>query len=171
MEKLERYVARAILQGTRKKFGSLHADYLEEIYMFNRKGSTTTTGLSVGDSEATRTPIQTDAQPDAASEGTKMPASRYAGKPDSINTGIAAEQNSQVRPVTVQPVDRKTLEGSTPGDFRKSGDYAKSAMGRITNPPGPREQMRGQQDGKHYNEDGKAFRSFPGNLADSDSGN
>jgi hypothetical protein len=27
-------------------------------------------------------------------------------------------QNSELTPVTVTPVDRKTIEGSTPGDFR-----------------------------------------------------
>jgi len=123
----------------------------------------------VGDSEATRTPIQTDAQPDPAErEGVKPLESKREAK--GINSGLTTT-DWQVRPIAVQPVDRKTLEGSTPGDFRKSGDYAKSAMDQIANPPGPREQMRGQQDGKHYHEDGKAFRSFPGNLADSDSGN
>ncbi len=135
---------------------------------FNAKGSCTTTGLAVGDNEAARTPIQSNADPNAASDGVK-PASRYAGKPG-VNSGIAAEQNSQLRPVTVQPVDRKTITGSTPGDFRKAGDSAKPAMDRITNPPGPREQMAGQQNSKFYREDGKSFQSTTPGI-DSDAGN
>lgn len=138
---------------------------------FNGKGSPTTTGMKVGDSEASRTPIQNNADGGAASEGVAIPAAKYAGNVDSTMSGVAANQNSQLRPVTVKPVDRKTITGSTPGDFRVSGDYAKAAMDKIVNPPGPREQMRGQQTQKAYSEDGKAFESFPGNVADSDIGN
>jgi hypothetical protein len=36
---------------------------------------------------------------------------------------------------------------------------------------GPRDQMAGQQNSRNYNEDGKAFRSTPCNLSDSDAGN
>jgi len=134
-----------------------------------RSPSPTTTSMNVADSPAVREPIQSNAMPDpAASEGQK-PLAPVPGTVG-INSGLSCT-DWQVRPITVQPVDRKTITGSTPGDFRKSGDSAKSAMDQIANPPGPREQMRGQQDGKHYHEDGKAFRSFPGNLVDSDAGN
>ena len=138
----------------------------------NQKTSVTTTGLKVGDSEVSRHPTQTDADGNAASDGKQMPASRYAGKPDSINTGIAASQPSELRPVTVQPVDRRTIEGSTPGDFCKNVSHSgDAAMAKIANPPGPREGMRGQRNSRSYDENGKSFQNFPGNLTDSDGGN
>jgi hypothetical protein len=66
---LEQYLARAILQGTRKSFSRLHGDYLEQE---QHRMSETTNNMTV----------------------------------------------PSVVPVSVKPVDRKTLEGSTPGDFR-----------------------------------------------------
>jgi hypothetical protein len=40
----------------------------------------------------------------------------------------------------------------------KMADPVKSVMDQIANPPCPREQMRGQRNSKHYDENGKAFR-------------
>jgi hypothetical protein len=53
----------------------------------------------------------------------------------SVTSGMAAAPNSQVRPITVKPVDRKTIEGSYPGDFRTGN------VDRVVLPdnPGPRE--------------------------------
>jgi hypothetical protein len=42
---------------------------------------------------------------------------------------------------SVTPVDRRTIEGSTPGDFRKSGDYVKASVQEIANHGGPRQQV------------------------------
>ena len=42
---------------------------------------------------------------------------------------------SSVVPISVKPVDRKTLEGSTPGDFR-----SQAADAVIPAQPGPRDQ-------------------------------
>jgi hypothetical protein len=55
--------------------------------------------------------------------------------PDSCTSDFNTVQS---RPVTVQPVDRKTITGSTPGDFR-----AKGADAKLPGNPGPRD-ARGQ---------------------------
>lgn len=80
-----------------------------------------------------------------------------------INSGMACGSPVTVGPI--KPVDRKTLEGSTPGDFR-----SQAAPAVLPNQPGPREQMAGQRDSRNYNENGKAFKSTPTGL-DSDQGN
>ena len=91
----------------------------------------------------------------------------------SVTSGMAASQNSELRPVTVNPVDFKTVTGSFAGDHRtKTGDVAKDSVNRAADNGGPREAMRGQQNSKFYNENAKpSFESSPGNLADSDAGN
>lgn len=48
-----------------------------------------------------------------------------------------------------------------------TGDVVKAAMDKIANPPSPRQQMRGQQDSRNYNENGKAFKS----TGNADTGN
>lgn len=139
---------------------------------FNGRGSTTTTNMAVGDSEAARIATQRAAmtESEAASAGEKMPpASKYA-KPG-IMHGLAAEQPTELTPVHVQPVGFRTLEGSTPGDHRNNvSGVVDAAMSKIANPPGPREQMRGQRNSKFSHEDEPGFKSFAGNTADSDAG-
>ena len=39
-------------------------------------------------------------------------------KGSSVTSGMNVGQNSAVTPVSVKPVDRRTIEGSTPGDHR-----------------------------------------------------
>jgi hypothetical protein len=137
----------------------------------NQKSSVTTTNLRVGDSNDSRIATQSSAMADAASEGIKLPtASRYAGKPG-INSGIAASQPSELRPVRVQQTSHKALEGSFAGnDFRRDvSGAADAAMSRIANPPGPREQMREARLTSKL--DSPAPQSFTGSSADSDQGN
>lgn len=55
---------------------------------------------------------------------------------DSINSGLSV--TSQVPNPIARPVDRRTIEGSTPGDFRSGGDTAASSIAAISNAPGPR---------------------------------
>jgi hypothetical protein len=133
--------------------------------------SPTTTSMNLADSPAVREPIQTDAMGNAAS-GSKTLASRYAGQPG-INSGLAAGQPSELRPVVVTPVDRRTIEGSTPGDFRaKPGDTAAASVARATDNGGPRMPMRGQRTGRSYNENANpTFRPYGGGSPDSDAGN
>ncbi len=135
--------------------------------MTTRNTSCTTTGLSVGDTEGSRTPLQADAMPNpATSEGQKP----LAPKPGAVGINVGMTTAAQVNVGPIKPVDRRTLAGSTPGDFRKGGDYAAAAMQRIANPPAPREQM-GEAKMRSSKLDSPAPASFPGNLADSDSGN
>lgn len=74
--------------------------------------------------------------------------------------------NSPVVVGPIKPVDRRTLAGSTPGDFR-SGNLDRV---KLPTNPGPREQMAGQQNSKFYNENGTSFQSNDSD-ADSDAGN
>jgi hypothetical protein len=53
------------------------------------------------------------------SDGKKQQGAAHA---DNVNSGLSV---SSIIPVCVQPVDRLTICGSTAGDFRKSGDYAR----------------------------------------------
>jgi hypothetical protein len=67
--------------------------------------------------------------------------------------------------VSVKPVDRKTLEGSYPGDSRST-----AAPAQIPNQPAPREAVGQAPFGKNTPA-GPAPSSFPGNQADSEAGN
>lgn len=126
--------------------------------MYNSKTSCTTTGMKTGDNEFAREPIQTDADRNAADGGVKIPAPKYAGS--GINQGIAASQPSELSPVTVKPVDRKTLAGSTPGDFRNQpGDVAKASLARAADNGGPRNDV-GQFKGSKY-ESQPATQKYP----------
>jgi hypothetical protein len=152
MQSLPQYLAAALIKGTRKHLSTLMGDYLEETKM-SKATSCTTTGIRVGDNETSRTPIGGEI-PDtpqslAADSPAKLPG---ASGSDSINSGFTC--GSQLPTLVTQPVDRRTLAGSTPGDFRQSGDSARASMDQIANPPNPRAQMRGQRNSKNYAEDG-----------------
>jgi hypothetical protein len=151
---------------TRYKFSTLHRLAIEETQNMNtRNTSATTTGLAVNDSEVNRTPI---GRPLADNPATLAAASPARLTPDAGKTPYTV--GSQVSVGPIKPVDRKTITGSYPGDSRSSGDTAKAAMDVIANNGGPREQMKGQQDSRNYNENGRAFQSTS-NSPDSDAGN
>jgi len=71
--------------------------------------------------------------------------------------------------------DNRTLDSKQQayksGSTGQVNDVADKTLIAIANNGGPREQMSGQRNSKHYDENGKAFRSWTGNLADSDMGN
>lgn len=73
--------------------------------------------------------------------------------------------------VVVKPVDRRTIEGSTPGDHRAaSKDTAAASLREIANNGrGPRDQM--PEAPLQRGLDAPPVQSFPGNLSDSDAGN
>ena len=128
--------------------------------------SCTTTNLKVGDNEQNRTPILapvTD-NPDRLGVHANNPGAANTG---TINSGLSC--GSQIPPIVVKPVDRKTITGSIPGDHRAQG--APIDMASIANPPAPREQMRGQQNSRYSNENGKGFTSTESASPDSDAGN
>ena len=67
--------------------------------------------------------------------------------------------------VSIRPVDRKTIEGSTPGDFR-----AKAAPAVLPNQPAPRSAV-GQANLSGKIPAPSAPTNFAGNILDSDAGN
>lgn len=75
------------------------------------------------------------------------------------------------RAINIRPVDRRTIEGSTPGDFRsKPGDVAGPSLNRAADNGGPRAGMN-QFPNNGKTDQTSAFKSYPGNTSDSDAGN
>lgn len=113
---------------------------------------------------AVRVPEQTSAMPDVAAQDGQHPLPPSV-KSGGLNSGMTVPSVTALGPV--RKVDQRDLR---PGgiDYRsRDKDTVKEAMDLIANPPGPRQQMRGQQDSRNYNENGKAFRSSSAGL-DSD---
>jgi hypothetical protein len=55
-----------------------------------------------------------------------------------VTSGMEAQQNAEVRPVMVRPVDRKTIEGSYAGDSREneSQDFSTDGLKHQAGPRG-----------------------------------
>jgi len=89
---------------------------------------------------------------------------------------ISVKQVSQVvltyPQFDVNADNRKLVAGKATksGSTGSVGDVAKATVDKLASNARPRKQMSGQQNSKHYNEDGTAFRSTPTGL-DSDAGN
>jgi hypothetical protein len=161
-EKIGQYIAARIMRNTRKRFSTLHAELLESKQMNTRNTSATTTGMRVGDNEASRAPLQTSDDANVASEGVKAsPANGSTGKND-VTSGMNV--GSQVSVGVIKPTDSKTLEGSYAGDHRVT---AKPAV--LPENPGVRDGMRQTVAGKNIASN-LPQESFPGNLTDSDQG-
>lgn len=155
-------IAKRIMANSRKRWRSLHADALEETAIMNSK-NVTTTGMRVGDNEASRNPVQTTDEASVADQGAKAsPANGSVGKND-VTSGMNV--SSQVNVGAIKPTDSKTLEGSYAGDHRVT-----AAPAVLPQNPEPREQMTQAPFGKNTPSN-LPVESFPGNLADSDQGN
>jgi hypothetical protein len=94
--------------------------------MNTRNTSCTTTGLAVGDNVANRIKTQVTDEANAASAGTKATASSADLSP--------MGEASQPTPIVIKPVDRRTIQGSYPGDSR-----SQAAPVVMPNQPNPRE--------------------------------
>jgi hypothetical protein len=127
-------IARRIMANTKKRFSSLHADAIEEIYMSNSP-SPVTTSMNVNDTPAVREPLQTDALPNVASEG--QPSRNAGANGGTINSGLAVTPNSAVSPVTVKQTGYKTITGSNAGDHRTPNTGA-TTTDAFKNQAGPR---------------------------------
>lgn len=124
--------------------------------------SSTTTGMMQGDNN--------DSNPRLAGVESTSEIQALGTRPEPPNSG-AMTVTSQVAVGAIKPVDRKTIEGSTPGDHRSpSRDTAKAALDKATDNGGPRQAM-GQFANSGRTPTAGDFRSFPGDLADSDAGN
>jgi hypothetical protein len=111
-------IAKKIMANTRKRWRTLHADALQEIRM----------------SEVTK---QSDATlPHMTSKGSPADAQKMPGSPssDSVTSGMTV--GSQVNVGAIKPVDRKTIEGSYPGDSRSEDETDITAQ--FKNQAGPR---------------------------------
>jgi hypothetical protein len=114
---LHQYLAAQIVSGTRKSFGTLMADYLEKKMSAN-----------LNDDKNLNMRGQTIGSP---ADGKKL--SNAPGQGSSVTSGMSISSPVTVGPI--RPVDRKTLAGSTPGDFR-SGNVDHVV---LPDNPGPRE--------------------------------
>jgi hypothetical protein len=160
---LSQYLARH--RKSRKHFSALHADFLQEIQVMPTPVSSN--NLSTHGSSPVK--VQFGREQTVADQGRQAEpanADQYSGTARS-----AMGVSTQVGPIVVKPVGHNALEGSHKGDYRRSGDTAKASMDKIANPPAPREQMRGQQNSKHYQENGRVFVSNEFASSDSDAGN
>jgi hypothetical protein len=155
-------IARRIMANSRKRWAGLHRDALEETAIMNSK-NVTTTGMAVGDNEASRAATQTTDEATVASEGTKAsPVNGSVGKND-VTSGMNV--SSQVVLGPIKPTDSKTLEGSYAGDHRVT---EKPAVLPVN--PAVRDGMRQTVAGKNIDSN-LPVENYPGNLADSDAGN
>lgn len=117
---LEQYISTAIVSGTRKSFSRLHADFLENQLS------------NLNDSKNLNMRSQRIGNP---TDGKSL---ANAGEHESsVTSGMAVSQPSDLKPVMVTPVDRKTLTGSTPGDFRSANTGA-GVTDQFKNQAGPR---------------------------------
>lgn len=74
--------------------------------------------------------------------------------------------------ITVKQVGYAKVDlGKRTPTVDKVTDVVKATMDKLSNPPHPREQMRGQRNSKYYDENGKAFRSSGFTATDTASGN
>ena len=118
----EAIAARIIRNKTRKRFSALHADAIGEI-MSTPTSSTLNGGTS-------RVEIGRPQNVEALGQ---RPLAGRSGE-DSIRSGMAVGSDVAV---TVKPVGRKTIEGSTPGDHR-SPNTGGSTTDSFKNQAGPR---------------------------------
>ena len=118
----EQYLASAIMHGTRKHFSALHADFLEqqmsEVSNVNDQKNLNMRSQSIG----------------SPADGKKLANSPEQGS--SVTSGMSLSSPVTVGPI--KPVDRKTIEGSTPGDHRAPALKA-DITAFAKNSPGPRE--------------------------------
>jgi|SRR5580692_9266577 hypothetical protein len=96
------------------------------------------------------------------------------GARNDLNRGATVTGRQQER---AKPVDAKCIEGSYPGDTRKSGDTAAASLQRAANGVGGVRGPAGQfPNGKRdatlgsFSND-SANQTFPGNQGDSEAGN
>ena len=132
----------------------------------NKQTSVVTSSMNIADTPASRTPIGREIPDSPQSLAAASPA-RLPAVPasDSINSGFAVA--SPIPAVTIKPVDRKTLQGSYPGDSRAPNSGA-GVTDQFKNSPGPREAVR-QFVGSKFEKQSPFVSS--GNNSDSDAGN
>lgn len=160
-------LAREINHKSKKHFGTLYSDALEEISMSNT--SVVTSNMNTADTPASRVAIGREVPNDLQTLASLAPA-KLTAEPssDKITSGMAVASPLPTPAVAVR-VDQRNL--LTNEDSRKSyGDVAKQSLDAAADNGGPRMPMRGQKNSKYSNEDHPAFQSTS-NADDSDAGN
>jgi len=150
---LAKITAREIVAGSRKKWAQLHAAALEEIRMSDTRSTVSNLGGTANNETLPRHAGRAPAGDPLALEkqfGQGMAGSTSA---DSINSGMVV---GSVVDVTIKPVDRKTIAGSTPGDHRAPGNKA-DLTAQFKDSPGPRDAARQFKNSR--NDTGAPFQS------------
>jgi hypothetical protein len=166
------HIAKAIVRNkSKRRYSSLLADAIGDYQMSNTK-TCTTTGLQVGDTEATRIPLGRDEMNRTNPSQPAIAAGKTQTREASATITSLMGVTSQVPAPKAVPVDFRTVEGCYAGDHRvRLADIVKSSLDSATGiNKGVRDQMAGQQNSRSYREDGKAFESTS-NSPDSDQGN
>ncbi len=169
-EAISKHIAAAIMRNTRKRYSSLLEDALESS---NHMNSTVSNVNGTGNNETIkkfigRDPIATD-NPTLIGNKFGQTTQREAAS-DNINSHMSL--TSQVGPIVIRPVDRRTIEGSTPGDFRANpGDVAAASLAVAADNGGPRSPMRGNRNARSYDELNNPRFKSTNSSRDSDAGN
>jgi len=100
--------------------------------------SCTTTGLKVGDNEASRTPILAPVADNPDRLGVQAAPAGRANN-GTINGGLSC--GSQIPMISVRQVDHDALQGSNQGDHRVP-KLAQDITAVFKNAPGPRDRVR-----------------------------
>ena len=153
--KVAAILAREINKNTRKHFGTLHADAIEELSM-TKSPCSCTSSMDVNrgpNHEKYRTIVNTPSPASVEAQGQKQ-----AGAPstDSINSGMACK--SPV-PLPIAPrVDQKNLR--TGEDSRATyGAVADASLAAAASNGGPRRPMRGQKNSRYSGENHPTFQA------------
>lgn len=119
METLSQYLAKHLLNGTRKKFSSLMADYIQEQAI-----------MATPTASPSNAPALKNNAVGTPADGQKP----VSANPSTSSMGVS----SQVGPIIVKPVGNKTLEGSYPGDHRdiESADFSTDSFKSEAGPRG-----------------------------------
>jgi hypothetical protein len=104
--------------------------------------------------------IQIGREQTVATEGRHAEAPSADKYADTVRGSMGVDSQVGNIGAEIKPVNRRTIEGSYNGKTDKVQMASKNHvnMEPFKNPPAPREQMRGQQNSKHYKEDGSNFR-------------
>jgi hypothetical protein len=127
METLSEYLVRH--RKSLKHFSALHGDYLQQKRAIEM--STPTSSNSLNTSGSAPVKIQTGPARDMFLKPVSPSTEKQEGK---FTQGMGI--NSPVTVGPIKPVDRRTIEGSTPGDFR-----AQASPAVLPDSPAPREGM------------------------------
>ena len=178
--KLHDHIARA----PRIKTGRIKhrlAAYIQDWGESERTNEMSTVTMSNMNASGIARPAQLQDNHDNLNLGEKITGkgidpTKVSPAPNAVHTGVtdgmATDATAVSDMITVKRDSYTQLQGrgAGPSSVKATKDGTTPAIDAIKNAGCPREQMKGQQNSKFYNENGKAFTSTPVGL-DSDAGN